>query len=255
MMAALLGGLLLLGVIAGCGGSDEPGVADVTATVSPEPSALVELDRYHYSATLLVTGRRPDGAANNFGVTTEGDFQAPDRHSFTYTTQIAGATVRLSAVVIGERIWLRNGDDPWQETSPNDPEALRLLGVTFSPINAGFLGGPSFRQARAAVQRLPSTLEFANEVRAYHYAVGAAGAQYFDQLLVPEPDTLQLQNMSWDVWLAQEGAWPVRLQATGTVTNDIPILQDLDLVPPTDWTLLVNVSRPNDPELSVQAPQ
>lgn len=255
MMAAAVGGLLVLALLSACGGSDEPETPAATATASPEPSALTDLDRYHYVTTLLLHGNRPDGGTNDISVTTEGDYQAPDKHSFTYTTQLPGAAVKVSAVVIGERIWLRNGNDPWTQTSLDDPQALRLLSVTFSPINPGFLGGPSFRQARASVQRLPSTLEFVNELRAYHYAVGAAGAQYFQQLLVQEPDVLGLQNMKWDVWLAQEGAWPIRLQATGTVMNDIPILQQLDLAPPTEWTLRIDISRPNDPALSVEAPQ
>jgi hypothetical protein len=254
MTAAFVGGLLLLGALSaacGSGGEDEPGA---TATLTPEPSALIELGRYHYVTTLWLRGTNSDGSTNDVVVTTEGDYQAPDRHSFTYTTQIPGAAVKISAVVIGDKIWLRNGNDPWKETSPEDPQVLRLLGVTFSPINPGFLGGASFRQAREAVQRLPNTLEFVNEVRAYHYSVGAAGARYFDQLLAQDPGALQLEDMKWDAWLAQEGSWPVRLQATGTVTNDMPILEDLNLSPPTGWTLRVDISRPNDPTVSVQAP-
>jgi hypothetical protein len=256
IVAASLGGLLLLGLLSACsGGSGGSKTPEATATASPEPSSLTDLDRFHYIATLSLHGSKPDGSANDVAVTTEGDFQKPDRHAFTYTTQLPGAATKQSAVVIGDKIWIRNGDDPWHQATPDDPQAERLLGVTFSPINPGFLGGPEFREARDSVRRLPATLEFVNELRAYHYVVGPEGMQYFQQFLVQDPVTLDLQDMKWDVWLAQDGAWPVRLQATGTVKNDLPILQQLDLKAPTDWALRIDISRPNDPAISVEAPQ
>lgn len=246
---------MLLGVLSACGGeSSGSSTPEATATASPEPSSLTDLDRYHYVTTLSLHGSKADGSANDVAVTTEGDFQKPNRHAFTYTTQVPGAATKQSAIVIGDKIWIRNGDDPWHEATPGDPQASRLLGVTFSPINPGFLGGPEFRQARDSVRRLAATLEFVNELRAYHYVVGPEGMDYFQQFLVQEPITLDLQDMHWDVWLAEDGGWPVRLQATGTVRNDLAILQQLDLKAPTDWKLRIDISRPNDPALSVQAP-
>jgi hypothetical protein len=157
--------------------------------------------------------------------------------------------------VVGEQVWFRNGQDPWTAAAPGDAQAERLLSVTFSPINPGFLGGEEFRQARESVQRLQGILEFVNEVRAYHYIVGPEGLQYFQDFLVQEPVTLELQDQRWDVWLAQDGAWPVRIETTGIVLNDIPILQQLDFKAPTTWTLRIDVSRPNDPAIAVEPPQ
>jgi len=255
MTAAVLGGLLLVALLlAGCGEGEVENLPEATPTASPEPSSLTDLERYHYTATLSLKGSKPDGSPNEVSVTTEGDYEKPDRHSFTYTTQLPGAATRQSAVVIGEQMWFRNGDDPWTLAMPDDPQAERLLSVTFSPINPGFLGGEEFRQARDSVQRLPGILEFVNELRAYHYIVGPEGMEYFQDFLVTEPVTLDLQDQRWDVWLAQDGAWPVRIQTTGTVRNDIPILQQLDFKAPTEWTLRIDISRPNDPALTVQAP-
>ncbi len=255
ILAAALGGLLLLGASTACGSSDDSDTPSATATQSPEPSSLTDLDRYHYVATLTLEGSKADGAVNNVSVTTEGDYERPDRHAFTYTTLLPGATTKQSAIVIGDQLWIRNGEDPWSQATPDDPQAARLLSVSFSPINPGFLGGEEFRQARESVQRLPGILEFVNELRAYHYIVGPEGMQYFQDFLVQEPETLDLQNQRWDVWLAQEGAWPVRIKTTGTVTNDIPILQELEFKAPTKWTLSIDISRPNDPAVTVQAPE
>jgi hypothetical protein len=253
MLAAAVGGLLLI-VASGCGGGSDYREPAATPTPSPEPSALTDLDRFHYVATLALQGSQADGSANNVTITTEGDYQSPDRHAFTYTTQLQGGDVRQAAVVIGEKLWLRVGDDPWHEATPSDPQAERLLDAAFSPIRPGFLGGPEFRQARESVRRLPGNLEFVNELRAYHYQVGPEGIQYFQEFLVNDPLLLNVQNMHWDVWLAEQGAWPVRLAAAGTVNNNLPILQQLDLGAPTDWTLRIDISRPNDPTISVQPP-
>ena len=188
-------------------------------------------------------------------VTTEGDYQSPDRHAFTYTTELLGGAVRESAVLIGDKLWLRTGDQAWREATPSDPQATELFAVAFSPIKPGFLGGPEFRAARDSVRRLPGTLEFVNDLRAYHYEVGPEGVEYFQSFLAADPLLPNVQDMHWDVWLAQQGAWPVRLLALGTVKTDLPVLQELDLEAPTEWTLRIDVSRPNDPALNVQAPQ
>jgi hypothetical protein len=251
--AALLGGLLLLsGACSDDGSSPAPAP---TPTTTAEATGIEELERFHYIASLTLRSPGADGVANELTITTEGDFQAPDRHAFTYTTQLGSAAIRESAVVIGDRIWLRTGDEPWREATPQEPQAAELLSAAFSPIRPGFLGGPEFASVRAAVQRLRSTLEFINEVRASHYEVGAEGREYFQAFLANEQFLQDVQDPRWEVWLAEDGAWPVRLLASGTVTAELEILRQLKLAPPTTWELRIDVSRPNDPALAVQAPQ
>jgi hypothetical protein len=243
----------LLIVLASCSG----GGGDVelsTPEPTPEASALLDLDRFHYVATLELHGADVDEAPDDVIITTEGDFQAPDRHSFSYTTQLSGATIRESAVVIGGRVWLRAGDSAWREATPEDPQAQELFATAFSPIRPGFLGGADFRRVRDTVRRLPSTLEFVNEIRANHYQVGQEAIEYLEAFLSDEALLTDAQHLRWDVWLAEEGVWPVRLVASGTVTSDLGILQQLNLKPPSDWLLRIDITRPNDPALSVQAP-
>jgi len=255
MLAAVTGGLLLM-LLAGCssGRTKYSAPTPGTPSATPEPSSLTDLDRYHYVATLDLQGSKADGSLNSITITTEGDYQSPDRHAFTYTTQLQGTAVRESAVVIGDKVWLRSGDEPWRAATPTDPQATNLLAVAFSPIRPGFLGGPDFRAARDSVRRLPSTLEFINDLRADHYQVGSEGIEYFQSFLASDQVLQLAQDLHWDVWLAREGAWPVRLLATGMVRTDLPVFQALDLKAPTSWTLRIDVSRPNDPALSVDPP-
>ena len=251
LAAAFAGGLLL--VLPSCG---DGGYESRSATPTPTAAAesVLDLSRFHYAATLTLRSTNADGGPNEIVVATEGDFQAPDRHAFTYRTQLRGVTIAESAVVIGDKVWLRSADGPWREAAPNEPQATELFSVAFSPIRPGFLGGPDFRRAQESVRRLPTTQEFINEVRAYHYGVGAEGQAYFQSFLAHEQFLQQVQDASWEIWLAKDGAWPVRLLASGTVTADLQILQELDLKAPTHWELRIDISRPNDPELVVAAP-
>jgi len=254
--AAFTGGLLLL-LLAACGGGGGGGGSTLklpTAVPTGQESSLLSLDRFHYVASLTMKGAGADGAPVQIAVSTEGDFQSPDRHAFTYSTQFQGVTFAESAVVIGDKIWIRRGEEPWQEASVADEQAQRLFSTAFSPIRPNFLGGPEWRNVRETVRRLPSTPEFVNDVRAVHYSVGPQGEEYFRSFLAQEDIFQQVQDPHWELWLAEDGDWPVRLLASGMVNTDLQILRDLGLGTPVSWELRIDVSRPNDPMLVVTAP-
>jgi hypothetical protein len=93
-----------------------------------------------------------------------------------------------------------------------------------------------------------------NDIRSLHYEVGAEGEQYFRSFLADQQLFQQVADLRWDLWLAENGDWPVRLTASGTVTADLQILRDLGLTAPMRWELRIDISRPNDPRLAVNAP-
>jgi len=252
--AAFTGGLLLL-LLSACGGEGGgSGLKLPTPGPTGQESSLLSLDRFHYVASLSMQGAGAGGTLLEITVSTEGDFQSPDRHAFTYSTQLQGVTFAESAVVIGDKIWIRKGDEPWQETAVADAQAQRLLFSAFSPIRPNFLGGPEWRNVRETVRLLPGTPEFVNDVRAVHYSVGPQGEEYFRALLAQDDLFQQVEDPQWDLWLAEDGSWPVRLLASGSVNTELEILGDLGLGAPATWELRIDISRPNDPQLVVQAP-
>lgn len=251
--AAFSGGLLLLSAAA-CGRGQGSTVALPTPMPTGQESSLLDLQRFHYVVSLTMRGNGPERAPLDVVVSTEGDFQGPNRHAFTYTTQLQGVTFSQSAVVIGDSVWLRRGGDPWQRAGAADTQAQALFSTAFSPIRPNFLGGAEWRSVRETVRRLPATPEFVNDVRTDHYQVGPAGQQYLRSFLADQQIFQQVQDLHWDVWLAEGGDWPVRLLASGTVTADLQILHDLGLTAPTTWELRIDISRPNDPKLVVTAP-
>jgi len=124
--------------------------------------------------------------------------------------------------------------------------AVAAVGI---PVIIGltFLGGPAFEQARANIRHLTSTEESVNGVLANHYQVGAPGQQFFNDLLADAQLLRNVNDLKWDLWLAQEGAWPVRLRASATITADLRVLNDLNLPAPSSWELSIDVSIGNRP--------
>ena len=105
------------------------------------------------------------------------------------------------------------------------------------------------------MRHLTVTEESVNGVLANHYRVGAPGQEFFNELLADTQLLRNVKDLSWELWLAQDGAWPVRLRASATITADLRVLKELDLRAPSAWQLSVDISRPNDPTLAVAAPK
>jgi hypothetical protein len=255
------GGLLLALLLAACGsasGSETQATPSPTAVPSATPTAengsALPLDRFHYVASLTIRETNPGAESGEVVVSTEGDYQSPDRHSFTYTTQLGSVTIRQSLVVIGLLAWYRSGDEPWRQSNVADPKVTDLLAVAFSAIRPGFLGGPEFDRVRENVSHLPSTEETVNGVPANRYEVGLTGREFFESFLASRQLLQGVEDLSWQVWLAQDGAWPVRLLASARVTTSSDLLGRLGLSAPTTWEMRVDISRPNDPTLMVVEP-
>ncbi|MCH8026010.1 MAG: hypothetical protein IH866_04365 [Chloroflexi bacterium] len=263
--AALAGGLMLVVFVSACSGESGADPAPTASTVEPavsgaEPTATVvgagaiPLENFHYVASLTMSGAASGGDPNKLFVSTEGDFQWPGRHAFTYTTQLGDGVLIESVVIIGEKAWYRRADDAWRQTTLDDPAVATLLDAAYSPVRPQFLSGPEFDRVRVNVLNLPSTQEFINAVRADHYLVDAEGQAFIQSFLGGSQYLSNVEDLAWDLWLATDGSWPVRLLMSGTVVGELEILERLDLQAPAAWEVRVDVSRPNDPALSIESP-
>ncbi len=232
-----------------------------TATAEPPPTGMpagpgagaIPLERFHYSATLSMSPSGGDGSRQLY-VSTEGDFEWPDRHSFTYTTELGEGELRERVVIVGDAAWYARQEEPWRATTVEDETIARLLDTAFSSLRPRFLGGQEFERVRASVLNLPSTQEFINATRADHYRVDEAGLAFIEAFLAGGQQLTSVEDLAWDIWLEATDAWPVRLLMTGTLVEQVEILERLGLQPPAAWELRVDVSRPNDPDLAVETP-
>ena len=252
-----LGVALLVGLLAFACDDDGKDTAPPAPTPTPTAVPLDEtlpLERFSYVATLTLRERGPASEAREVVVSTEGTYQSPDRHAFTYSTRWGEGSLTESAVIIGEQVWLRRADEPWREAGGGDQQAAELLGSAYTAFKPNFLGGAEFDEVRESVRRLPAADEMVNGVLTSHYQVGPAGREFFESFLASGELASGIEDLSWELWLAQDGGWPVRLLAKATVTSDLKILDELNLRAPTTWVLRIDVSRPNDPTLTVRAP-
>lgn len=244
----------LLGFACDDGGGDA-GPPVPTATPTPPPlEETLPLERFGYTATLTLREFGPASEAGEIVVSTEGTFQSPDRHAFTYSTRSGGASLTESAVIIGDQVWIRRGDEAWREVPGGDEQTSELLSSAYTSFEPNFLSGAEFDEVRENVRHLPSAEEVVNGVLSNHHQVGQAGLAFLEAFLGGGGLSRDVEDLSWELWLAQDGGWPVRLLAKATITSDLKILGDLNLSAPTSWVLRIDVSRPNDPTLTVRAP-
>lgn len=259
---AFVGGLLLAVLLLGCGsnGDSEPTpTSTALPPTAPPPTAAgdsaLPLERFHFVVVLTLKEKSAEGEINEVVISTEGDFESPDRHAFTHSAQLGDEVVSRSIVIIGEQVWLRPGDEAWREVDRDDPKVKELLATAFSPVRPGFLGGEQYDLVQESVRRLPSAEEPVNGVPANHYQVTSTGQEFFETFLAEDQLARDVRDLRWDLWLAEDGAWPVRLRASATVIGDLEALEELELQAPVSWELSIEISRPNDPAVTVAPPE
>lgn len=254
--AALSGGVLLLAVLTSACGSSEakPAPATPPPTATPEIGSAVPLQRFHYVVTATVRGRPQAEAKNEVVVTTEGDYQAPDRHAFTHTVAIGPITQTRRAVVIDDDAWLLAGDAVWRELPRDEPSLQTLIDISYSTARGHFLDNEWFDEARKAAERIDAPSEMVNGLAANHYQVGPEGEEFFREFLAGDALLGGRQEPTWDVWLADDGGWPVRILLSAVVPDKTPALEQLGVIGPASVELRIDISRPDDPTLLVQIP-
>jgi hypothetical protein len=257
--AALSGGVLLLGaLLAGCGGDESAPAEPATAAAAPTATVgygeALPLRRFHYVVMATVRGQPQPDKSNAVVVTTEGDFEWPDRHAFTRTVEVGPVVQTRSAVIVGERAWLLAGDAGWQALARLDPAVQELIAASYSSAREHFLDSSWYQNVRQAAARLEAPEELINGVQTSRYHVGPEGEAFFRKFLADDPLVGGRQQPSWDVWLANDGLWPVRLVLAAQLGADAPGLAGLGVAGPAAIELRIDVSRPDDPTLTVQAP-
>ncbi len=260
LAAAVVGGVLLALIASACDGNDQatptplPTVAPGTPTATAEYGSALPLQRYHYVASFTLQTKDPSRKAGQVVITTEGDYESPDRHAFVHTVASGDDALRRRLVLIDNRAWVKTGGGPWRTAAVGDAAVVELLGTAFSPAREGFLGGERYEEVRDAARRLPATEERVNGVPTYHYRVSEAGLEFFETFLVDKALLANAEDFSWDLWLAQDGGWPVRLRASSTVTEALRVNRALEVPAPAVWELQIDISRPDDPRLAVRPP-
>jgi hypothetical protein len=135
----------------------------------------------------------------------EGEFEAPDRLGCTISGSFNGSAVgRDELVVIGHDAWLDTGAG-FQTTTADDTNVVQDLSLC--PGSAAFWTGFDFLQNPSSIPGQPDTI---NGVDTTRYSLGNAVEALKSIGFLP-PELKGMTINTFDVWVAEDGGWPVGL--------------------------------------------
>ncbi len=261
---AILFVLLAAGLLAACGGNGDDGevvgdeTPDAAAPATPEEpaataaiateepggeagaapaDALADLESYRVDLRFTLEGTVTEGAGL-LAVDLEGAFVAPDRTQTRVTARVDELELEEESITIGGQSWVKVGDD-WVEGEPQ---------FEFGDISpSSLLENLSAEQLRL----IKPSKETVNGVESLRYSIGrddidalrSVGALFGgDETLADMPEDFDI-----DLWLAEDGGWPVRI--TMTAHGMISEGEEIDL----DFSM--DITDVNDPDVKIEVPE
>ena len=258
---ALLFAILTVGwLLAACngGGSAEPDLAATEPSAS-EPTSVASgpppFDSFHYTVDLELTIAEPDeGGRSLIALQVEGDFTAPDAHSFVSTFQFSGLSGTEEVVIVGDDAWIRESGGDWTKTTRSSRNIQDAIGLSSADPN--FLQNQRFAEDLAALDSERETINGV-ETRRYHIpkdtieaVVGLLGEDFLE-------DAAGLEEFEMTVWLEEESAALIRAELTATASPEL-FGDDRGFGLVTDGavniSMIVDVTQINDPEIEIEPP-
>jgi hypothetical protein len=248
--------LILLGaiVLSACGGGGKeeqaaPGKAPeaaATAAATPGEEALgvamapaqafAKLKSYRVNAQLTLEGTAAEGPqALALGV--EGAFVAPDRSQVHVNADVGGVKLEEESITVGGQAWVKTGGN-WVEGDPQ--------------FKLGDVSPASLLECLDAeqLQRFKPSKQTVNGVDTLRYSIDQAGIEalgcsgaVLGQGAAPEGLP---EDSSMELWLAENGGWPVRL--TVTARGVMERGEEMNL------NFSLDVTDANDPDISIEPP-
>jgi hypothetical protein len=173
--------------------------SEPTASPSAGVSPSDVLESFRFSAGMSV------GVDGGLVLTSEGEFEAPDRLGCTISGSFGGTEVgRDELVVIGDDAWLDTGGG-FEATSADDASVVQDLSLC--PGSAAFWQGFDFLQDPSPFPGQPETVDGVDATR---YSLGNA-VETLKSLGILPAELEGVTINTFDVWLAKDGGWPVAL--------------------------------------------
>jgi len=230
------------------------GTATPGATAGPGTSDS-PFDSFHYTVALDFQVNDPEQPTSSLvNGQVEGDFVAPDAHSFTSTFDFFGLSFTEEAVIIGEDAWYRETGDDWRATTLSDPDVQNALSLTSA--DPGFLQDPEFESNLAGLNSEDDTI---NGIETRRYTITREQVEALAQLLGEDflADAAGIQELEMTVWLEKESGSLVRADLSATAGPEV-FGEDSTLDLSADATVTIqmniNLTRINDEDISIEPP-
>ncbi len=128
----------------------------------------------------------------------EGDFSKPERNRFTYTAGIGGTSATQEVVILGDRAYVKDKKEVWQEMLTSDQDLQGALNMSLG--RKEFWAGTDMSD----LEQLPFTREKANGVVARRYSISDANAAKVPSIFGDIPSDIPFQAT---FWVAEDGGW------------------------------------------------
>jgi hypothetical protein len=236
--------------------TETPGPSGDRPTSTPAPP--LGLNTFHYTVELafnVVAPGDPQAAAISGGIF--GDFEAPDSHAFAQQYTVNGISATESYVLIGDDAWYREGEDgEWEQFARDDPEIQESLALTsadpdFLGTDEEFIDGIALfeNELETIDDRLTHRYEFTQE------DVAMLSGLLEDDLLGGTP-LEGAENFLLRVWLDDLTGTLRRAELNATLAASA--LADAPFEVPAgsdvEFRLRIDVTRPDDPTITIEPP-
>jgi hypothetical protein len=236
--------------------STASGTPTKAATGQPTSvSGASTFDSFHYTVDLDFQVNDPNQTQSSLiKGKVEGDFVAPDSHSFTSQFDLAGLSYSEQAVIIDKDAWYKDSSSDWRATTRDDADVQNAISLTSA--DPGFLQDPEFANNLSALDSQPDTI---NGVEARRYFIPKGAVQTLSQLLGDSflQNAAGLQDFQMTVWLENETRGLVRAELTATASPDVFGANAPFNVSPESTVsinMTINLTQINDHSISVEAP-
>ncbi|HLB22595.1 MAG TPA: hypothetical protein VJP07_00725 [Dehalococcoidia bacterium] len=218
-----------------------------SAKTSPATSAI-DLDSFHYEVEIAFNVAGEDVAISG---RIEGDYVAPDAHSYTQEFSFAGISGSEAAVIIGGEAWRREGESDWEEVDPSD------LNTDLTSADPEFIADSEFVEDIDVFDSEEDQVD-GRAARKYSFTkedidaiAGLLGDDFID-----ENDLGDIDAFTMVVWIDEEEE--VILRADLSATAKAAALGDTGLgVDPdqlVEVTLTLRLSNVNDGSIEIEPP-
>jgi hypothetical protein len=211
----------------------EEGTAEAT---SAPVDAFAKLQSYHMKMHFVLQGTATE-TPGSLTMDLEGAYVAPDRTQAHVSASLGDLKLEEESISVGGQTWLKTGDN-WVEGEPQ----FQLSDLSPASLLEGL--GPD------QLRLLKPEKETVNGVDSLRYSIDRADVETLQSLGALLGQNGDLENLpeefSVDLWLAEDGGWPVRLTMTASGTMNGSEEMSLDFS--------MDITDVNDPDISIEPP-
>jgi hypothetical protein len=179
--------------------------------------------------------------------TATGQFEAPDSMSCSLSGQVGGLQVSADQLVVtGEGAWIDSGGG-FVPVSKDSPELAEDLGAC--------AGSPTFWEGLDLPPDVPPGVpETVNGVPASRYSLaGVLEVPASFGVMPPEMEGMTIN--AFDVWVAEDGGWLVRLVADVSMNLEAsPEDVGIQTGQPVRMVMQLDITDPNSPNIHIEPP-